>query len=198
MKFKIFWMWFFLALPACAGIQRYSEPSEEVGVDHVVRRGQRMLHLDQKEDLKNAFGKADLFGGKVDRGFVEVLFAGYDSGKNQLLFLIKEQLIKTNESTMARYAKDQITYSEKSTRNYAIRPGEVSSAGSRDGTVTLDRAPEILREKLPENSWLIRLTYPSVDSFNVDGRYYIKIVQISSDKEALKYIVMQGKVSEKL
>jgi hypothetical protein len=52
--------------------------------------------------LPNAFGKADLYGGKVDRGYAEVKFLGVNE-RNELILSVTDINRSSTETTMDRY-----------------------------------------------------------------------------------------------
>lgn len=63
--------------------------------------GDVVLRLDLKENLPNAFGRADIYGRKRDRGFSELRYMGMDTAGG-LVFRRRDVDIITNETSMTR------------------------------------------------------------------------------------------------
>jgi hypothetical protein len=57
--------------------------------------------VDRRDDLPNAFGRADMFGRTRDRGFVELRYMGTNSA-GQTVFRRTDVDIYTNETTMSQ------------------------------------------------------------------------------------------------
>lgn len=65
--------------------------------------GGTIFRLNRSSDLPNAFGKADVFGGKVDRGYTELKFLGANE-KGELILSVADINKSSTETTMDRYA----------------------------------------------------------------------------------------------
>tara|TARA_R110002049_G_scaffold229987_1_gene402131 strand:+ start:8544 stop:9050 length:507 start_codon:yes stop_codon:yes gene_type:complete len=121
--------------------------------------------------LPNAFGKRDIFGRKVDRGFFELRFLGLDdNGKG--MFRITDIETTSNETTMSR---TPITYTTGNTRatynpytNTATASGSAISFGSPQGST----------EVLPPNTTEFQLD-PSLVSDLEFGEVKLTIQDIS-------------------
>lgn len=92
-------------------IQNYSALNKDENKELVASKGSSLFRIDKSSDLPNAFGKADIYGGKVDKGFTEVKLI--DIIDNKLLKLYIVDLSKnSSETTMDRYgAKTSINVS---------------------------------------------------------------------------------------
>tara|TARA_B100000902_G_C27130031_1_gene823135 strand:- start:72 stop:908 length:837 start_codon:yes stop_codon:yes gene_type:complete len=63
--------------------------------------GSVMIRINKKRSLKNAFGRADIFGRTTDLGYVELTYGGMGQNGN-FLVVRKEMKIETNETSMTR------------------------------------------------------------------------------------------------
>ena len=89
------------SLLSCGSIRKYRELNPSEGVN-TVSVGGLVFRLDIQEDLPNAFGRADLYGGKVRKGYAEVrLVRIIDDTKIELSII--EQRFASTETTMDRY-----------------------------------------------------------------------------------------------
>lgn len=106
-----------LLISGCGNqIQQTAQPKEALESTHIAGIGDVILHIDKKSNLKNAFGKADVFGRTTDNGYSELRFAGIDKNANRI-FYRKDIDILTNETTMSR-TKIAQTYGHADTNLY--------------------------------------------------------------------------------
>lgn len=105
---------FSICLTGCASIKFYkklNQPTDTVLSTHV---GGEIFQISISSDLPNAFGGADIWGGKVDRGFLELRFQGVtEDGKIALRLTDIET--QSNETTMSRYGVGHSTMSATTT-----------------------------------------------------------------------------------
>lgn len=90
-----------LALSGCAQIQTYEHLEQPVNTTQSTHVGGAVFKLDREKDLPNIFGKADLYGRKVDAGHLEVRYLGMLKDE-RLAFRIVEVDTRSNETTMSR------------------------------------------------------------------------------------------------
>lgn len=90
-----------VALPACGELEKHRNLEQSLNAMHRVNVGQVVLRLNKTKDLPNAFGKADLFGRKLEVGFEELRFLGMEN-ENIVLLGYRDQEIVSNETTMSR------------------------------------------------------------------------------------------------
>ena len=85
----------------CGAIQEYSKL--HTPVDRTLRAGvgQAVFRIQKSRDLPNVYGKADIFGRKVDTGYRELRYLGM-ADASTLAFVFHEQEIYSNETTMLR------------------------------------------------------------------------------------------------
>ena len=76
-----------LALSGCAGtpVQHYEKLSHGFEQVHSTYIGGAVFRIHRSSDLPNAFNEADVFGGKVERGFTELRFAGLSPDGKRLV-----------------------------------------------------------------------------------------------------------------
>jgi hypothetical protein len=89
-------------LTGCAPIQSQSIIRQELGSPLIASAGSVIFRLDKTSDLPNAFGKADIYGGKVDRGFTEVRIVSIDSATSFTLMISDVEKTST-ETVFDRY-----------------------------------------------------------------------------------------------
>ncbi|HJX54538.1 MAG TPA: hypothetical protein VJ801_17360 [Polyangia bacterium] len=113
------------ALWGCASVRTYESLRQPIGVRLSAEIGAPLFHMDRSSDLPNAFGKADLFGGKVDGGYVELVFAGV-AQTGGIIFRVTDLGTRSSETTMSRYGATQAqatttTYGNVSTTDVTVR-----------------------------------------------------------------------------
>ena len=64
--------------------------------------GSTLIRMNRQSDLPNAYGGKDVFGGKVDRGFIEIKLAGISG--TELTLSVSDVSRQPSETTMDRYA----------------------------------------------------------------------------------------------
>ena len=94
-------------LISCATIQSYRNLEQPVSKTLNTSIGGTIFRLNRSADLPNVFGKADLYGGKVDKGYAELKFLGF-SDKGELVLSIQDINKSSTETTMDRYKENQI------------------------------------------------------------------------------------------
>ncbi len=90
-------------LVACgATIQNYRTLDQPVTQVLTASVGGTIFRLDRSSDLPNAFGRADIFGGKVDRGYAELKFHGLNE-KGEVVLSATDIHRSSTDTTMDRY-----------------------------------------------------------------------------------------------
>ena len=90
------------SLAACGTMQNYRALDQATERVLTASVGGTIFRLNRSSDLPNAFGKADLFGGKLDRGYAELRFLGVNE-KGELLLSVTDINKSSSETTMGRY-----------------------------------------------------------------------------------------------
>lgn len=92
---------------SCGSIQNYRNLDQPSNQPLITSIGGTVFRLNRFSDLPNVFGNADLWGGKIDRGYVELKFLGFTE-KGEIIFSIIDINKSSSETTMDRY-KNQPT-----------------------------------------------------------------------------------------
>ena len=97
--------------------------------------GDVLLKVTLRDSLPNVFGKADIFGRKRDRGFVEIRFMGM-TPEGRAVFRRRTVEVLTNESTLSP--------SQSWSRGSTVVQGEgygtnIAIVGSQGGDATIER-----------------------------------------------------------
>ncbi|HCH1635188.1 TPA: peptidase, partial [Vibrio parahaemolyticus] len=95
-----------LSLTGCANIQHYENISVNQNVSLQTSIGGSVFRLQKTKDLPNAFGGADIYGGKVNTGYSDLRFMGM-SDNNEVVFRFTDVVVESNETTMSRYGSDR-------------------------------------------------------------------------------------------
>ena len=88
-----------LGLIGCATMQNYNklkQPEEKILTASI---GSTIFRMNKSSDLPNIYGKADMYGGKVDRGYVELKFKGIKEN-GSLILQIADVSKSSTETTM--------------------------------------------------------------------------------------------------
>ena len=126
----------FFALSGCAQIQTYEHIDRELGGQYTASITDEVFRISKSKDLPNAFGKADVFGGKTDAGTTELRFMGLTE-EGQIIFRLTDVDILTNESSMSRYGSSYST---------------VNATSPYQATVQTYHKPEATSRQLPPNT----------------------------------------------
>lgn len=87
---------------SCATIHNYRTLEQPQNQMLTVSIGGTIFRLNKSSDLPNAFGKADLYGGKVDRGYAELKYVGLNE-RGELILQTTDISFSSSETTMDRY-----------------------------------------------------------------------------------------------
>lgn len=92
---------FAIALPGGASAKQSTSVSVPENRETYVSVGDVLVKVSLRESLPNAFGGADIFGRKRDRGFVEIRYMGL-AGDGRAVFRRRTVDVYTNETTLTR------------------------------------------------------------------------------------------------
>ncbi|MBS3974781.1 MAG: peptidase [Actinobacteria bacterium] len=163
------------AASACSTIQTYEilhQPTDRQLSTHV---GGQVMRIARSSDLPNAFGKADVFGGKVDRGFTELRFQGL-APDGRLVFRVTEIETASTETTMSRYGVRQTTFNATQFGNTVT------------GNVTTFDPPRGSTDRLPPNTTQFAVAQGTRE-FTVAG---IRVVLLQATETSLLYELRRG------
>jgi uncharacterized protein YceK len=133
-----------LLLSGCKTIREYERIDKQQTNQYVSYIGGRIFKINKTADLPNALGKADIFGGKVDKGQIDLKFYGYDSNGNLLLSVTYIDFTST-ETTMSRYGQTNVSGTTRYHGNTAYT------------NLRFYDPPEGKTEMLPPNTFLFSL-----------------------------------------
>ncbi len=159
------------ALAGCGTLQTYERLAQDTGRELQTHVGGQVLKVQRTSDLPNAFGKADVFGGKVNRGYTELRYQGL-SPDGRAVLRVTEVETESTETTMSRYGGSTSTLN-------AQRVGT-----SVYGTVTTYDAPRGSTERLPPNTTQFAIDPSKTREFTVAG---VKVQIINAAETSLSY-----------
>lgn len=161
-----------IVLSGCgATIKTYEHVSQETDRILTTHIGGQVLKIEKSSDLPNAFDKADIFGGKVNRGYTELRYEGF-AADGRLIFRVTEIETESSETTMSRYGGSTSTLN-------AQRNGD-----NVYGTVTTYDAPKGSTERLPPNTTQFSIDLAKTKEFTIGN---IKVSVVSADETSLTY-----------
>ncbi len=124
----------------CGTIQTYEQMTQPTGEALETYVGGTIFKVNRSRDLPNAFGNADLFGGKVFAGYTQLRYQGVtDDGR--IVLRVTEAETHSTETTMSRYGQSTGSYS-----------GYSDGWGNVYGTVTVHDPPRGTTDILPPNT----------------------------------------------
>lgn len=108
--------------PIMSPITNYNKLEQPDNKILIASVGSAIFRMNKSADLPNIYGKADIYGGKVDKGFTELKFKGVkDDGK--VVLQVVDINKSSTETTMDRYLYSNVNFSA----NSSINIGEDSS-----------------------------------------------------------------------
>jgi len=90
-----------LIISGCSATESYSRLVQAENTTLHASVGQQVFRVQKTRDLPNAFGKADLFGRKIEDGYQELRYLGM-ADESTLVFAFRDREIFSNETTMSR------------------------------------------------------------------------------------------------
>lgn len=91
-----------LLTAGCATIKSYETVAQPVNKINLASVGTVIFRLDKTADLPNVLGKADIYGGKVSKGFTEVRLVSVE-GKDKFTLGVRDVVDSSTENTLDRY-----------------------------------------------------------------------------------------------
>ena len=124
---------FGVLLTSCASvtgeIKNYEVIKQKLNTELYSAIGSVVFRLDRSSDLPNVYGGADIYGGKVNNGFSQVVFSGVE---NTLLnFTLEDVFIDSTETTMDRY-KDLVVVPANNSTVVNVNSGESSKLNTQN------------------------------------------------------------------
>lgn len=142
---------FSLLMLGCSQIQHYENVSKPLESQQTAALGSELYRINKTRDLPNAFGKADVWGGKVNKGYSELRFMGLtDDGK--IIFRLTDVDIESNESVFTRYGTSSSTINSNTTANASIYGNTAYGSANTNTTVSHYEKPKATITQLPPNT----------------------------------------------
>jgi hypothetical protein len=146
-------------MAGCSSIKQYENLDQQTNTGLRTFTGGEVFKLERSSDLPNVIGKADVWGGKVDRGYLQLRYLGVQPN-GYLGFAVIDAQTNSNETTMSRYGVTTSTINTQSnttgTSNGYMTGNQLYSSGNYQtnttGTVTTFNAPEGHTLYLPPNA----------------------------------------------
>ena len=165
----------------CSQIQRYENVSKPLDVQQTTVLGSELYRINKTRDLPNAFGKADLWGGKVNEGYSELRFMGLTQD-GKIIFRLTDIDIESNESVFTRYGSSHSTLNSNTAANTAAYGNTAYGSAQTNTTIYYHEKPKATITNLPANS--IEFIFdPSEKTLQLDGVtieiYEVKAYSIS-------------------
>lgn len=185
-KIAIILLSFFVV--SCANIKRYEKVSVKTGETLIISVGQSVYSVQKSRDLPNVFGRADIYGGKVDLGFSDLRYMGLASD-GSLVFQFTDVDKRSNENVFTRYAPKSTTRVNSNTNASASVYGNSVYGNARTTTTasTYER-PEATVTTLPPNT--TQIIIPRDQKVLNMGKFSVLIKEFSGS--SLSYSVQKN------
>ena len=157
---------------ACAKIEHKQLLAEPVGRDLTVPVGGTIATMNKQKDLPNVFGKADLYGRKVDTGFTKLVYEGPAGGGGVAVAQIDVDVL-SNADVFSRMPAMAGSYSSASVygnQNY------VSGSGGSNSWAYVPRGEQNI--VLPPNAR--RFTIPKGKTLTLQTGQRIEFISVES------------------
>ncbi|MGR1252649.1 MULTISPECIES: hypothetical protein [Aeromonas] len=167
-----------LSLAGCAQIQHYKDYSKAFHQPQTVYVGGEIYAVNKTRDLPNVFGKADIYGGKVQEGMSELRFMGFDSDGMAVL-RFTDVKIQSNESVFTRYGRNSVVANTNSFSTLNVNNYSAVGTTNSNTVVTQYQKPEAQIYALPPNTAEFKFN-PADKKLKMDG-VTIEIIEVGSN-----------------
>jgi hypothetical protein len=159
---KLFTIISVLIISSCATIEEYEKLTQETNVPLSTSVNGVIFKIKKEKDLPNAFGRADIYGGKVDQGEKVLRYMGLNSSGNMVL-RITDIDIKSNETVFTRYNIPRVISNNNTNSTPQMTGGWIGGQGqtnqpqvnqttiNNNNTVVISDSPEANIDRLPPN-----------------------------------------------
>jgi hypothetical protein len=121
-------------LAGCAQVQHKQQIAEPVGRVVTVPVGGAIATINKEKDLPNIFGRADIYGRKVDEGFIKIIYRGRGNDGSILVEQIDVD-VRSNASVLTRMPRTYTTMSQASV-NGSVQADRYGGSGTFTGQGT--------------------------------------------------------------
>jgi hypothetical protein len=142
-----------LALVGCAQIQAYQTIEQSFDKELYTTIGGVVLKVRKTRDLPNVFGRADVWGGKVDEGFIELRYQNLNED-GTISFTMTDVSILTDEDVFSRYLGGN-----KKTITLQTFSNPYANTSTTTGVISDRQRKEATRQLLPPNVREFRFDY---------------------------------------
>jgi hypothetical protein len=169
-----------IGLMACTPPKHYEVIKQQKHVALTAYIGGEIVSLKKSRDLPNAFGGADIFGGKVDGGYIRLSFSGL-TNNGYIIVRRQDVEIQSDATTMSRYGVGQ-AFSNTNLSGTATTMGGVTSySGSATGHTTYIRPRRETTVVLPPNTIEFEWDYKKNDVLDM-GVFRVRVVNVTSTR----------------
>lgn len=175
---------FFLAITGCAEIKQHEQVSKSLDLLQTTSIGSELYLISKTRDLPNAFGKADVWGGKVNEGYSELRFIGL-TNDGEIIFQFTDIDIQSNENVFTRYGVSRSVATTNTTANASVYGNTASGSAQSNTVISHYEKPKATVTQLPANTVQF-LFKPSDKILNLEG-ISIEIVNVNS--YSIQYIL---------
>ena len=148
---KVLVLVFCFVISNCAQIQRYEDVSKSLGTQQTVSLGSELYRINKTRDLPNVFGKADIYGGKVNEGYSELRFMGVTPEGN-IIFQLTDIDIESNETVFTRYGASRSTINSNTAANASVYGNTAYGSAQTNATMSHYEKPEATITQLSPNT----------------------------------------------
>ncbi len=167
-------------LVGCAQVEHRQQLAESVGRAITVPVGGAIATINKEKDLPNIFGRSDLYGRKVDSGFIKIVYKGRGNDGSVLIEQVDVD-VRSNASTLTRMPA---TYSASSQASVVGNVqadryggyGTVSGQGTSQATGIAPHAeqnivlpPTATRFAVPKGKTLTLSTGQTIEFLNIES-----------------------------
>ncbi len=167
-------------LSGCAPPKDYEVISQPKHVALTVYIGGEIVSIEKSRDLPNAFGGADIFGGKVDAGYMRLSFSGLTS--DGLIIVRRQDVdIQSDATTMSRYGVGTSYNTTNLSGTASTFGGTTTYSGTATGTTTYFRPRQETTVVLPPNTIEFEWDY-KVNSVLDLGKFRVRVTNVTPTK----------------
>ena len=147
--------------------------------------GDEIVSMKKSRDLPNAFGGADIFGGKVDAGYMKLSFLGLT--KDGLIIVRRQDVdIQSDATTMSRYGVGTAIHNSNLSGTATTMGGMTTFSGSSTGYTTYIRPRSETTLVLPPNAVEFEWDYRQNNVLDL-GKFRITVTNATAMK--LDYMI---------
>lgn len=194
---KFFLIISFLVVSSCATIEEYEKLTQQTNTLLSTSVNGVIFKINKEKDLPNAFGRKDIYGGKVDQGEKVLRYMGLNTDGNMVLRLTDID-IKSNENVFTRYNIPRVITSNNTSSTPQMSGGWISGQGqtvqpqvnqttiNNNNTVVISDAPEANIDRLPPNVYQFEFNYKENKLLDLG---YIKVEFQEVTPYVIRYIL---------